>query len=291
MKVLFFSLFFSVVTFFGNSQTPTGITYQAIIRNNNGNPLSNTEIQLRFSILDNSISGNTLYQEIFSSTTNEFGLVNIIIGEGIPTIGNYNNISWKATNYLKVELDEDNSGNYTILGINKLQSVPYSLYSKDAMHAIYADTASFVKSISGEKIIKLLFGPTNGISTNNASGYVISDLSKCLLDFNISDYQNVTSINFCAFAKSNNPSNNFEVELINLNNNQVIANSTIIGNNTDYQLLKSTNLLGSIPQESINLSVRIKSVNGQDYVNLQKVYLLIQKGKVVENINEIKSIK
>ena len=239
--------------------------------------------------MDNGISGNTLYQEVFSSTTNKFGLVNLVIGDGNPTIGNYDSIPWQTSKYLKVELDANNSGDYTVLGINKLQSVPYSLYSNDALHATYADTASFVKSISGDKIIKLAFGPTNGISTNSASGYVVSDLSKSLLDFNISDYHNVTSVNFCVIAKSNNPSNNFEVELIDLNSNQVIANSTISGNNSDYHLLQSANLIGSIPKEPINLSVRIKSTNGQDYVNLQKVYLLIQKGKMVGSSNEIQS--
>ena len=279
MKVLFFSFLFSVVTFFGNSQTPTGITYQAIIRNNNGNPLSNTQVHLRFSILDNGISGNTLYQEIFSSTTNKFGLVNLVIGDGNPTIGNYDNIPWQTSNYLKVELDADNSGNYTILGINKLQSVPYSLYSNDALHATYADTASYVKSISGDKIIKLAFGPTNGISTNSDSGYVVSDLSKSLLDFNISDYHNVTSVNFCAIVKSNNSSNNFEVELYDLTTNQVISNSLISGNNTNYQLLKSANIFDVLPNSESNLSLRIKSSDGQDYVNLQKAYLLINKGQ------------
>jgi len=279
MKVLFFSFLFSVVTFFGNSQTPTGITYQAIIRNNNGNPLSNTQVHLRFSILDNGISGNTLYQEIFSSTTNKFGLVNLVIGDGNPTIGNYDNIPWQTSNYLKVELDADNSGNYTILGINKLQSVPYSLYSNDALHATYADTASYVKSISGDKIIKLAFGPTNGISTNSDSGYVVSDLSKSLSDFNISDYHNVTSVNFCAIVKSNNSSNNFEVELYDLTTNQVISNSLISGNNTNYQLLKSANIFDVLPNSESNLSLRIKSSDGQDYVNLQKAYLLINKGQ------------
>ena len=120
-------------------------------------------------ILENSINGNLLYQEIFSKTTNNIGLVNLVLGEGNPISGDFPNITWKTTNYLEVELDINNSGNYTVLGINKLQAVPYSLFSKDALHAIYADTASFVKTMPGDKTVKLDFGPTGGISTNNAS--------------------------------------------------------------------------------------------------------------------------
>ena len=284
--------FFSFLLALGlNAQTPTGITYQAIVRDNNGTPLPNTQVQFRFSILDNAINGNLLYQETFSQTTNDIGLVNLVLGEGNPISGNYSNITWKTTNYLKVELDANNSGNYIILGINKLQAVPYSLFSKNALHAIYADTASFVKSVSGDKILKLSFGPTNGISTNNASGYTVSDLSKSLLNFNTFDYQNITSINFCVIAKSDNSANNFEVELIDLNTNQIISNSTITGNNVNYQLLESSNLINDFPQTPINLGVRIKSANGQDYVSLQKVYLIIQKGKLVNGATAIQSSK
>ncbi|RKX17231.1 MAG: hypothetical protein DRP35_11280, partial [Candidatus Zixiibacteriota bacterium] len=160
--------------------------------------------------------------------------------------------------------------------INKLQAVPYSLFSKNALHSTYADTAFYVKS-TGDKTIKLEFGPTGSISTNNASGYTVSDLSKSLLDFNLSNYQDVASISFCAIAKTDNSSNNFIIDLIDLNTNQIISNSTITGNNSNYQLLKSSNLIDDIPQTSTNLGVRIKSVNGQDYVSLQKVYLVIQK--------------
>jgi len=157
MKQVIFFLFFLPV-FFLNAQTPNGITYQAIIRDNNGTPLSNTQVQLRFTILDNGITGNTIYQETFTPTTNTFGLVNLVIGEGNPTIGNYNSVLWKSTNYLKVELDAVNSGNYTILGINKLQSVPYALYSKDALHATYADTASFQVKLANTTDIILTDG-------------------------------------------------------------------------------------------------------------------------------------
>ena len=288
-QILFSFAFLSVLLL--NAQSPEGITYQAIVRNNGGVPLSNTQIQLRFSILENSINGNILYQEVFTPTTNNFGLINLVIGEGNPISGNYSGITWQSTNYLKVELDANNTGNYTVLGINKLQAVPYSLFSKDALHSTYADTASFVKSVASDKILKLSFGPSSGISTNDASGYTVSDLSECLLDFDILSYQNVSAISFCVIAKTDNPSNDFIIEMIDLNSNQVISNSTITGNNSNYQLLKSSNLIDNIPQTPTNLGIRIKSTNGHDYVSLQKAYLVIQKGKTTNGTTAVQNYK
>ena len=76
------------------SQT-NGITYQALILNPNGEkvpgvnnvsaPLANKDICLQFTIIDAAFK--TEYQETINIKTDEFGMVNTIIGSGRQTAG------------------------------------------------------------------------------------------------------------------------------------------------------------------------------------------------------------
>ena len=111
--LLFVMLLFASVAF---SQA-NGITYQAIIYNptgetvpgyNNANaPLANSNICLLFTIVD--ANSQLEYQEKITITTDEFGMVNTIIGSGNQTAGyasSFNNINWSnSQKSIKVALD------------------------------------------------------------------------------------------------------------------------------------------------------------------------------------------
>ena len=45
---------------------PGGINYQAVARDNNGDELVNTDIEVRFSIITGSPTGPVVYQEVFT---------------------------------------------------------------------------------------------------------------------------------------------------------------------------------------------------------------------------------
>lgn len=69
-----------------------------------------------------------MYQETFSESTNEFGLVNLIIGSGIPTIGSFISIDWKTNlKFLELEVFDSEGGYYLSMGTSQLLSVPYAL--------------------------------------------------------------------------------------------------------------------------------------------------------------------
>jgi hypothetical protein len=66
-----------------------------------------------------------------SITTNQFGLFNLVIGQGQPNTGQFNQIAWGASDhFVKVEVD-DGQG-YTNMGTMKLWSVPYALYAANS---------------------------------------------------------------------------------------------------------------------------------------------------------------
>ncbi|MDW3645705.1 MAG: tail fiber domain-containing protein [Bacteroidia bacterium] len=117
------------------SQAPQGINYQAVVRGNTGNLQINQTLGVRFSIED---GNNTVYQELHNTTSNGFGLIELVIGRGTPLSGTFNGVPWSQGPYfLKVEID-DGTG-FQNLGTTELVSVPF---------ALYAETASSVENIT-----------------------------------------------------------------------------------------------------------------------------------------------
>ncbi len=121
-----------VVFFFSSSfaQAPQGINYQAVLRDNAGVILANTPVYIRFSVHMGSAGGFTTYQETHFPTTNDYGLVTAVLGEGTPVTGTFGAINWGSNDYfLEVEADHSGGG-YVGLGTTQLMSVPYALYAE-----------------------------------------------------------------------------------------------------------------------------------------------------------------
>ncbi|MBE9510953.1 MAG: DUF1566 domain-containing protein [Bacteroidetes bacterium] len=131
-KILFISLIV-IVSASLYSQAPEGFSYRAIVRNNAGEPIVTQAVSFRFSILKGSPLGNVVYGEKHDVTTDKYGAVSLVIGNGTDKIGDFITIDWGADNYfLKVKLDTTGGTNYTYMGTTQLQSVPYTLYAKTA---------------------------------------------------------------------------------------------------------------------------------------------------------------
>ena len=92
MKKLLLSISIVLTSVLAYAQAPQGINYQAVVRDAGGNELVNQAVSLRMTILENNTT--TVYQETHSATSNGFGLVNIVIGQGTATQGAFNAIDW-----------------------------------------------------------------------------------------------------------------------------------------------------------------------------------------------------
>ena len=132
------------------SQTapPEGINYQAVAIDTEGDetpgvdvsnqPISNKEIDVRFSIIKTSVAGTLVYSETHNLMTDEFGLFNTVIGQGVVDGGTglFSQIEWEKDKFfLKVEIDIQKGKGYRDMGTQQLWSVPYALYSKYANKA------------------------------------------------------------------------------------------------------------------------------------------------------------
>ena len=131
MKFLFIFLSFFVSTLLF-SQAPEGINYQAVMRNSSGNLVTNSTVAIRVRILQGSSTGTIEYQERHSIISSSQGLINMVIGAGMPqTIGTFNNINWAVGPFfVNLAVDFSNGVNYQDFGTQQLMSVPYALYAK-----------------------------------------------------------------------------------------------------------------------------------------------------------------
>ena len=76
------------------AQMPEKISYQAIIRNTDGEIIGNSTIGIKISILQQSMNGEEVYQESHLPLTNENGLVTVQIGTGTVLNGTFTDIDW-----------------------------------------------------------------------------------------------------------------------------------------------------------------------------------------------------
>jgi hypothetical protein len=141
----------------GLSQNQKGIMFQAAARTSYGVIMPNKQIQVRISILEDTISEELLYQEIKSVTTNPLGLFTILIGAAEPakviTIGTFEKINWTAATYfIRVEIDPENHLQFIRIGQQQIQ------------YAAYAFSADHVLAENVEGVLSI---PQGGTGVNN----------------------------------------------------------------------------------------------------------------------------
>lgn len=116
----------------GIAQVPKGLNFQTIVRDNSGKPLVSRNVNFKFSILQGGTNGTLVYAEEHRALTNEFGLVNLLLGYGFPVSGKFDQIKWAdGSFYLKTEIDPNGGINYELSNVSPFLSVPYALYAEN----------------------------------------------------------------------------------------------------------------------------------------------------------------
>jgi len=148
----------------GLSQNQKGIAFQAVARSSYGVIMPNKQMQIRISLLKDTLDEIILYQEIKSIVTNPLGLFSILIGAEEPTkiitIGNFEKINWTASSYfIRVEIDPDNHLQFIRIGQQQIQ------------YAAYAFSADHVLAENVEGVLSIQQG---GTSVNNLSAFKLA---------------------------------------------------------------------------------------------------------------------
>lgn len=158
-KVLLSIVLFLLFTGYSLAQVPDAFNYQSVVRNTSGELIANQSVSFKISIIQNTAEGTVVYAETHSVTTNDFGLANLIIGQGTLLEGVFSPGGWGAApHFIKVELDPAGGSSFSHLGTSQLLSVPYAFHahsvSIDAVDDADADPSNELQTIqlSGDEL-------------------------------------------------------------------------------------------------------------------------------------------
>lgn len=143
-----------------SSQVPDKMVYQAVVRDSRGELVVNHAVGVRVWILKNNEPVSAVFIETHSVTTNENGLVTLVIGNGNPFLGTLLSIDWADGPYfLQTDIDPSGGTEYRVITISQIVSVPYSIQARTAerLTGTIPETdpvfdTSLAKGISGRDI-------------------------------------------------------------------------------------------------------------------------------------------
>ena len=116
--------------------------YQAIVKDSDGNPVTNNGVSFRFSLMYQSSTATPVYVEEHTVTTPPDGINNLSIGGGTVVNGIFSDIDWSQSVFMKEELDTGNG--YQDMGTRKVTSVPVAEFAKNSGSSI--SSLTFVDS-------------------------------------------------------------------------------------------------------------------------------------------------
>ncbi len=308
-----------------NAQAPEKMSYQAVIRNSSNKLVTNQQVGMRISILQGSASGNVVYQETQTPTTNTNGLASLEIGTGNVVKGDFSSINWTNGPYfIKTETDPAGGTNYNITGTTQLLSVPYALHAKTADSIVsqsavnnnrgktYLILQGDITNAEAQQRIQKNVGPNTQFiyirNTTQLTSVSIPGVEE-LMELRIKKNNALNSISFPDLTKiiggtQSNPGfsikNNAQLASYNFNNLTSIPSGEI--SNTGFNNLNLNNLnsvnsfkvkanssITSISLENIPNVKQIKILNNEDLTSISLKNLT--NGKVeIENNNSLTSI-
>jgi len=168
MKKPIIIIFFLLTLAKSYSQSPKSFKYQAVLRDQSGVLLLNTNVSVQISILKGSVEGTSAYIEKHTATTNMAGIINLEIGKGTLLSGSFTTIEWgKSTHFIKVEMDPKGGSAFELVGVAQLLSVPYALYAEKSGDEKWGINASNDIYYTGGKVG---LGTTTPVSSLDIQG-------------------------------------------------------------------------------------------------------------------------
>ena len=274
-KIVLLFLFFSSVAL---SQT-RGISYQALIIdpvtqelpgfNNSNAPLANKDICLKFSFIDEL---NTLeYEEIFSVRTDNYGMVNLIIGTEVRTGGyaaSFEGIQWSLLpKNLKIDLSTDGCTTFTEISNSPFTAVPFALFAVNTVdNPLILDNQRDI-ALLRNLIIATQIGAgldADGGYTPEATTFFINNVTSLkeadiVLDNQVNTNENNINTNTGSITTN---TSNITTNTININNNTTdIATKVNITDIVDDLITGGTNVPLSAEQGKVLKGLIDSSVN------------------------------
>ncbi|MBO4751295.1 MAG: hypothetical protein J5526_00930, partial [Bacteroidales bacterium] len=176
MKRSLLALLAVLMSLVAMAQAPQKMTYQAVVRDNNGQLVSNGNVGVRITIVRGSETGTEVYSQTETVHTNDNGLFTTMIGGT-----GFDAIDWgNGPYYLKSEVDPDGGTNYILTTTQQMVSVPYALHAGTVDSIIggvnFTETDPIFNAWNKDynDLINRPTIPTNVSELTNDAGYLTS---------------------------------------------------------------------------------------------------------------------
>ncbi|MDP4997774.1 MAG: formylglycine-generating enzyme family protein [Saprospiraceae bacterium] len=115
------------------AQVPNRMSFQMMVTDTKAAPLFDTDVWLRFRILYDTLDKTVIFEELHTANSGTTGLVRLQIGNGSPVMGTLSGLPWQeGPFFLQTELAYAADGAYSLIGLQEMTSVPFSLYANIA---------------------------------------------------------------------------------------------------------------------------------------------------------------
>jgi len=170
--IVFLTIILSIT--FAFAQAPQGIKYQAVARYATGEIIKNQTISLKLTLAQGEETAVKQYSEIHKISTNEFGLFNVIVGQGDVESGAFNTVAWSSGEiWLQVAVDMKGGSEYEFMGASQLLSVRYAMYAETVGNV--SDVANLSSTLKVKdhcacdkdlSILTMVYTGANGVTVN-----------------------------------------------------------------------------------------------------------------------------
>lgn len=293
MKNILVLLCFFCLAIQTHAQTD-GITYQAVIISpealelpgvdSEGNYLPNATIAIRFTIYD---QFNQLeFQEVQTTTTDEFGRINLLIGEGNHDY--FKEMNWDGTpKDLKVEIDFDAGTNFELMSREALTFLPYAFHRNiTATGTLTVDERTYLNGelqVEGPTNLSSTLDVNNGNATNLSGTLTVDGETNINNALNVNDEQPTNLSGELTVDGSSNLNGTLDVIGLTTLNDLVVNGEASFGDleATNLKVTDSTTLQGGLyinTQSQVRVN-RIFNDNFQLDTNIEHHVMLIEGGR------------
>lgn len=115
------------------AQVPDRMSFQMLVTDTKAAPLFDTDVWLRFRILYDTLDKTVIFEELHTANSGATGLVRLQIGSGTSVTGSLSGLPWQeGPFFLQTDLAYAADGAYSVIGLQEMTSVPFSLYANIA---------------------------------------------------------------------------------------------------------------------------------------------------------------
>ena len=240
---------------------PTGIKYQAVARDAQGQIISEKDISLEITLNNDAAEGKTAYSEVHYVKTNVLGLFDLVIGEGESKAGSLEEVPWSTSEiWMNISIDMEAGEDFQLISSSRLLAVPY---------AMHAGSAGQVLDENGQEKNSFYWKTFGNSGTNLLNAFVGSIDAKDLA-FRTS---NIERMRITAGGETNIVGNLDIGTDLGVGNDATIGNDLMVGNNFsvvgtgtfgDLTVKNSVNLNTDGSNTTVNGPAILRSTLGVD---------------------------